>query len=250
MEQPAYVNPVHWAEHDFQAMIHAVAQPVWWVSSSPCSCYGRYRQVPDRALTYDPECPLHDEDGYVYTDAVWITGSILQKMRQDMSYVETGQQILGTAEWLVFPTQMDGSPNPAYTGISDHDLIIAAEAVATFTDPVPIGQTTLRRPIVRILDMRYQGQSVDPALYRVEQGKIQWSPSLLALSGVVSVTWQYHPIYTLLTALPSMRVFAEQSWPRRVALQERSLMGYRLWRALWGKVPGWDWMPDPPEGSS
>jgi len=232
-------DPLDFADEDFTALVETAGQSVWWVPSGPCSCYGYYRGEKDRALTYDPDCPQHDEAGYQYRNAQWITGAIFQRMRQDITYTGSAQNILGSGELLLFPLQMDGSENPAYAQITDHDLIIAPEATTTISEPIPIGQRRLTRPVVRIVTMMLNRQVVDPALYRVVGGEIEWGPSLLQSGGTVAVTWEYHPIYTLLTAMPNMRVWAQRSWPRKAMLQERTVMGYSLWNSVAPYVPGW-----------
>ncbi len=230
------------AGDDFNAMTDMLGQAVWWVPARPCSCYAHYADQPIRAATLDPNCRRHDEAGYQYLPAQWITGSIMQNMQQNLKWDQTGMEVEGIATWLVFPRQADGSPNPAYSAVSDHDLIIAIEALATITDPVPVGQTRLSRPIIDVLSMALEGEEVDPGLYTVANGELQWSPALLGYQGrVVSLTWRYAPVYTLLTSLPEMRVFADREWPRQIHLQERTLMGSDLWQALSGKVPGWNW---------
>ena len=227
---------------DFGALVDIGGQAVWWVPARPCSCYAHYEGQPIRAATLDPNCKRHDEAGYQYLPAQWITGSVMQRMEQLISWDQTGMEVQGRATWLVFPRQQDGSVNPAYSQVSDHDLIIAVEALATITDPVPVGQTRLSRPIMASESMALDGSAVDPGLYTVAAGEIQWSPPLLGYQGhTVSLTWRYAPVYTLLTALPEMRVFAEQEWPRQITLQERTLMGADMWQALAGKVPGWEW---------
>ena len=227
---------------DFNAMLPLMGQSVWWVSAQPCSCWAHFDGQPIRAATPDASCQLHDEDGYVYLPAVWITGSVMQRMEQNLRYDATGMEIEGYATWLLFHQQADGTPNPAYSVVSLHDLIIAPEALATITEPIPVGQARLSRPIVAIEQMVLNGQLVDPGLYTIRAGEIQWSPHLQQMRGrMVGITWRYAPVYTLLTSLPEMRVFAQQDWPRQVHLQERTLMGPQLWQALSGKVPGWDW---------
>ena len=232
-------DPLDFAEEDFTDLLATAGQAVWWIPSGPCNCFGYYEGEKGRMLQYDPACSQHDEAGYQYQDAVWLTGTVFQKMRQDLEYNPSGQNIHGSSELLLFPRQIDGSPNPAYDHITDHDLIIAPEVTTTISEPIPIGQTRLTRPIVRIVQMLLNRQPVDPALYRVAQGEIEWGPALLQTGGTVAVTWEYHPIYTLLTAMPNMRVWAQRSWPRRVYLQERMVMGYSLWQSVAPSVPGW-----------
>lgn len=234
-----WVDPLEFAQEDFDELLQTANQSVWWVPSAPCSCFGYYNQEAIRALVPDPQCTQHDEMGNQYQPAVWITGAVVQKMRQHIDYQNQGQQIGGSAELMLFPRQITGEPNPAYLGISDRDLIVAAEVTTTFTDAVPIGQTQLVRPIVRIVSMTYHNTPVDPTQYRVVRGEIEWGPSLLQDGGTVAVSWQYHPVYTLLTAMPAMQIFAEHQWPRVAYLQERTLLGYQLWTALQGKVPEW-----------
>jgi hypothetical protein len=227
------------ADADMRHTLTVAGQGVWWVPSRLCSCFSYYHGTPERALVPDPACTQHDDNGYQYLPAQWITGSILQRIQQKIVYHEAGQDVLGQAEWLIFPQNMDGSPNPAYLGISDNDLIIAPESTTTVTEPLAIGQTQLSRPIVHIVSISLGATLLDPALYTVDQGRIRWAPDALTLGGIASVTWQYHPIYRLLTAMPSMEIFAARAWPRTVYLQERVVMGYQLWQALAGKVPGW-----------
>ena len=227
------------ARDDMLDMVDRAGQPVWWVPSRICSCYSYYEGTPHRALTPDPACTRHDEDGYQYLPAQFITGSIVQKMQQKIQYTQDGMNISGRAEWLIFPDNMDGTTNPAYDGISDRDLVIAIEAMTTVTEPIPIGQQYLSRPIAKVISITLGDAPVSPSLYTLRRGSLQWSPSALALNGMASITWQYHPVYTLLTAMPSMNIFAERHWPRTVYLQERAIMGYQLLQALQEKVPGW-----------
>lgn len=232
-------NEIPFAADDMDHVLSIAGQPVWWVPSRLCSCFSYYNGEPQRALTADPDCNKHDEEGLQYLPAQWISGSILQKMQQKVTYHKEGMDVAGRAEWLIFPENLDGSENPAYRGISDRDLIIAIEATTTVTEPLPIGQEYLSRPIADVISLTLGSEPIDPALWTLTHGHLEWSPSARALSGMASITWQYHPIYTLLTAMPSMNIFAERSWPRTVYLNERALMGYQVLRALDGKVPGW-----------
>ncbi len=230
----------YFAGEDFSAVLPLANQAVWWVPAVPCSCLGDYHHDPIRSLTPDPECQRHDEDGFQYLAATWITGSVMQAMEQSLAYDQSSAVIRGRATLLLYPRQLDGTPNPAYPAISDHDLIIAPEAPATLTDAIPIGQRWLPRPALDVIRITVGDTVADPATYTLVDGAIQWGPSWRAWTReFANVTYRYAPVYTLLTSMPIMRVFADLEWPRSVRLEERVQMGFQLLQALGGKVPGW-----------
>lgn len=195
----------------------------WWYPMALCSCWGDFMGQGAMSAAPDPSCPICGGRGLVSTERVVVNHVLFTKMAHATIWTDAGVTFEGTAK-LSVPRLPD--TERMYGELAFRDVVIPLDFSYEAPFPVVRGRDRLPYTPVSVTSVTYGSTSYRQGTdFRADGRSILWVGNQPPQGATYLVRATYHPVYTLLHSLATLRNYAHLNWPRSYVLQELPNIG-------------------------
>ncbi len=214
---------ISWGLSPVRQLIQDQGMTAFWSKTSYCSCWGKVDGVEQNTNSPDPHCKICSS-GYIYTEPKKQFPVVFTDLHEAVQWTEEGINPTGNITLIIPDKDVLGNTIDMYLDVGLQDLIVSMDIQLQDIEILNSSSPLLRRIPAQLISVSWNGITyVVGNEVTTHLNSLIWQTQRKPPDGsLISVSYLYYPLYTVLTSLPIAINYGGLSFPRTILLAERA----------------------------